>query len=126
MLLTRREVNSNPIPQDYKKIYTYAVILDGQTFATVAEFEIYIQEDDYDKIEHNSNSIYYRQRDDTLFVLTKKKLSDANDQVAVSLVIIHTASDVSQHSYQMSMSKFLDGYKLAFYRSWTRQLSKSC
>ena len=79
------------------------MILDGQTFETVAEYELYITDANYDRIQNDCNSIYYRQRDDVLFVLTRKTIN-AGD-AAISLIIIHDASTGNAQNYIVDPSK---------------------
>ena len=81
MLLTHRTTA-------LKTYFAYAVLLNGKTFETVAEYEIRLSNED--SLVTDSNSIYYRQDDDVLFVCTKKVNSD--DDVDYGLVIIHDAS----------------------------------
>ena len=117
MLLTRRDVAEERVEWDKSHIFTYAVILDGKTFETVAEYELYIQDADHDKIENNCNSVYYRQRDDVLFVLTSKTLSVYD--AAISLIIIHDASTGNAQNYVINPSKL----QLAINSVWPRCLT---
>ena len=79
VLLNRKPALTNDI--EPSKHHTYALLLNYQTLDTIAEYEISFKK----QLTTGSDSIYYRESDDTLFVLVRKEAG----KYRVGLIVVH-------------------------------------